>query len=566
MGKISGCILATLVATVLSVPVKNSPEVVSVPYSSCIYGEHDPNCRYVPIVPPSHRPTHPMDDPNWIPPTGHPHELYKEYWLQTGQELLQKQLNKNHLNKNIAKNVIIVIGDGMSIPTQAATRVYMGDENVELSFEKFPYAGLSKTYCVNYQVSDSACTGTAFLAGIKNNYGTLGVSAAVPLRNCSAQHDERHHIDSIFKWAQNAGKATGIVTNTRITHATPATAYARSADREWESTAPEGCDDVAKQLIHGDVGSKIKVILGGGWREFVPKSVADSEGNSGFRTDNRNLIEEWLNLRRQNNANGVYVTTRDELLNVDVEETDYLFGLFEHSHMSYALLANKSKEPSLEEMSQRAVEMLRKYPNGYVLLVEGGRIDHAHHQTWARLSLPETVEFHKTVEKLEALTNEEDTLIVVTADHSHTMTIGGYPPRGTDILSKGDFSREDAKPFFTLNYANGLGFFDHFYKTGGRRNPLGMPYRDALFRHPATVPLDYETHGGDDVGVFAIGPWAHLFTGTYEQHLIAHAMMYASCLGDGLKADQCNDASGLSISLAILLTSLSAALIRCLKL
>lgn len=64
-------------------------------------------------------------------------------------------------------------------------------------------------------------------------------------------------------------------------------------------------------------------------------------------------------------------TLQDELLNVDVEETDYLFGLFEHSHMSYALLANKSKEPSLEEMSQRAVEMLRKYPNGYVLLVEG---------------------------------------------------------------------------------------------------------------------------------------------------------------------------------------------------
>lgn len=152
MGKISGCILATLVATVLSVPVKNSPEVVSVPYSSCIYGEHDPNCRYVPVVPPSHRPTHPMDDPNWIPPTGHPHELYKEYWLQTGQELLQKQLNKNHLNTNIAKNVIIVIGDGMSIPTQAATRVYMGDENVELSFEKFPYAGLSKVLLLKYHI------------------------------------------------------------------------------------------------------------------------------------------------------------------------------------------------------------------------------------------------------------------------------------------------------------------------------------------------------------------------------------------------------------------------------
>lgn len=108
----------------------------------------------------------------------------------------------------------------MSIATQTATRIYMGTEEINLSFEEFPYAGLTKTYCVNYQVPDSACTATALLSGIKNNFGVLSMNANVPLNNCSAEMD--NGVDSIFKHAQNAGKATGVVTNTKITDATVA--------------------------------------------------------------------------------------------------------------------------------------------------------------------------------------------------------------------------------------------------------------------------------------------------------------------------------------------------------
>lgn len=108
----------------------------------------------------------------------------------------------------------------MSIATQTATRMYMGNEEINLSFEEFPYAGLAKTYCVNYQVPDSACTATALLSGIKNNFGVLSMNANVPLNNCSAEMD--NGVDSIFKYAQLAGKSTGIVTNTKITDATVA--------------------------------------------------------------------------------------------------------------------------------------------------------------------------------------------------------------------------------------------------------------------------------------------------------------------------------------------------------
>lgn len=182
--------------------------------------------------------------------------------------------------------------------------------------------------------------------------------------------------------------------------------------------------------------------------------------------------------------------------------------------MSYNLERNAEQEPSLTEMTVKALEMLAKYDDkGYILFVEAARIDHAHHDTLGRMALEETAEMHRMVEALMARVNTEDTLVLVTADHSHTMTVGGYPPRGTDILGKGDFSREDEMPFFTLNYANGMGYFDHVDPTGGRINPTGMNFRDKWFKQPATVPLDYETHGGDDVAVFAVGPHAHLFTG-----------------------------------------------------
>lgn len=112
-------------------------------------------------------------------------------------------------------------------------------------------------------------------------------------------------------------------------------------------------------------------------------------------------------------------------------------------------------------------------------------------------------------------------------------------------------------PYFTLSYANGMGFFDHFNESG-RSNPLDMKYRDPFFMQPTTVPLTDGTHGGDDVGVYAVGPHSHLFTGVYEQHYIAHAMMYATCLGpdDYLKAPACDSASAVKFTIELIVLQL----------
>lgn len=247
------------------------------------------------------------------------------FWLRNANDFVQKQLNKK-LNRNRAKNIILFMGDGMSVATLSATRVYMGGEELTLELEKFDHMAMSRTYCVNYQVADSACTSTAYLSGVKANYGTIGVNARVSRGHCETGQNATTHTSSIAEWAMAAGKVAGLVTTTRVTHASPAGVYAHAAERDWENNVEvqnSGCDDglvddIAEQLIGGTVGPKLRVVMGGGRREFLPKSVTDAEGKKGKRTDNKNLIEDWLqldgdrqfiwsrvsrNLRNYNNSN-----------------------------------------------------------------------------------------------------------------------------------------------------------------------------------------------------------------------------------------------------------------------
>lgn len=326
-------------------------------------------------------------------------------------------------------------------------------------------------------MADSACTGTAYLCGIKANYGTMGVNAQVLRDDCSAQNDTSNHITSIARWSKQAGKSAGIVTTARVTHASPGAAYAHIAERDWESDTdilddnqdPSTCPDIADQLVNGN--TKLDVILGGGRAKFLPLDQIDDEGIAGGRSDGRNLIEEWISKNSNqcfNPKQATYVWNRDELLNINASNTNYLLGLFNTDHMNYYLDRNENNtEPTLEEMTEKAIELLSRNENGYFLFVEGARIDMAHHETWARKALEETVQFSNAIQKAVDLTNETDTLIVVTSDHSHTLTYSGYPKRGNDILGVAG-KDADKLPYATLSYANGLGYKEN--------NPDGSRY------------------------------------------------------------------------------------------
>lgn len=469
----------------------------------------------------------------------------QDHWLMDAQLALRDRLLIQP-NTNVAKNVIFFLGDGMSIPTLAASRMYMGQlqgdtgEEAQLSFETFPYVGLSKTYCVDKQVADSACSATAYLSGIKANYGTIGVKSTVAYDDCIATSKSKNHVSSIATWAQRVGKGTGVVTTTRITHASPAGTYAHVGNRDWESDAdvlcrnhdPKLCQDIASQLILNEPGSNFKVILGGGRSKFLPETQIDEENKLGHRKDGVNLIGTWKKTKK---GSGQYVHDRAGLMGLDYNKTDYLLGLFESDHMQYHLEADKLTEPTLAEMTEAAIKLLQNEKKGYYLFVEGGRIDHAHHETKAQKALDETVQFSDAIQKAVDMTLRKDTLIVVTSDHAHTMSLSGYAQRGQNILGlNSELSDVDHMPYTTLSYANGPGYVS-LITNGTRANLTTITMEtDQNYMYPSSVPLESETHGGDDVGVFALGPWAHLFSGVYEQNVIPHLIGYASCMGDGL--------------------------------
>jgi alkaline phosphatase len=358
-------------------------------------------------------------------------EVKSEYWLNKAKNFVQEQLKKMPNTKK-AKNVILFLGDGMSHPTVAAARVYMGGEEKKLSFESLPFTASSKTYCVDVQVADSACTATAFLSGVKTNDGILGLGARALLGNCADSNDAGKKTESIASWAMKAGKDAGLVTTTRVTHATPGALYANIAHRDWEDDyyiREDGCNpalinDIAEQLIYGDVGRKLKVVLGGGSRNFINSTFFEN-GGRGYRSDGKHLINEW----RAADAERTFVNSKQNLMNVNPTTVKQLLGLFSSSHLPFNLDVkrdNLQEIPSLTEMTEKAIDILSQNPEGYFLLVEGGRIDHGHHETRAKYAVDETAEFSKAIEAALAKVNTEETLVIVTADHSHVMSLAGY--------------------------------------------------------------------------------------------------------------------------------------------
>ncbi|MBT8142224.1 MAG: alkaline phosphatase [Gammaproteobacteria bacterium] len=480
-------------------------------------------------------------------------------WYAQGQSLLQEKLQQP-LNQRPAKNVILFIGDGLSVATVTAARILdgqlrgeSGEENF-LSFEHFPYTGLSKTYNTDSQTPDSAGTATAMLSGIKTKISVVGMNDKVVRGECAGS--QAAIAPSLLELAEQAGYKTGVIATTRITHATPASAFAHVAHRDWEAQAPQGCKDIASQLVDFDKGDGIEVVLGGGRAAFLPVSTPDPEyaDKSGYRRDGKNLIQTW----QAQTPSRKYVWNLQDFNALALSKHAYsqILGLFEPSHMQYEADRGEdaSGEPSIADMTGFAIKHLSS-EDGFFLLVEGGRIDHAHHAANAYRALHDAVAFADAVKMADELTNDEDTLIVVTADHGHVMEFAGYPKRGNPILGKvssaltvdGMTLDRDAsgKPYTTLGYLNGPGHigasdtqpegsksYPHYPNTiqgitNGRPDLSEVDTEDKNYLQESGIPTRSETHSGTDVGVYAKGPAAHLLTGVYEQNYIFHVMQHA---------------------------------------
>ena len=493
-------------------------------------------------------------------------------WFREGRRAVE-EAGRWRAPAGRAKNVILFVGDGMGVATVTAARILegqlrhgrSGEENA-LSFERFPYLALSKTYSANQQTSDSAPTMTAIITGVKTDDGFISVGEeAVRGDHTTVRGNE---LPTFLERAEQRGLSTGVVTTATVTHATPAACYAHSPDRGWECDAnmPEaarraGFPDLARQLVEFPHGDGPEVVLGGGRAKFQPVTAADPEDSDrkGERLDGRDLVAEWLRLQPRRRS--VYAWNRAQFDAADPRSTDRLLGLFERSHMEYEhdRATDKAGEPSLAEMTTKAIRILSKNPRGFFLMVEGGRIDHAHHDGNAYRALTDTIALSDAVRAALAATDARDTLVVVTADHSHAFTMAGYPTRGNDILGKvvgndargepepGNLYDKDALglPYTTLGYANGKGYTGRTNQqaegpkrrphspagyagiTKGRPDLTPVDTSDPSSMQEAAVPMIAETHGGEDVAIYAGGPGAHLFHGVLEQNVIFHVMTEA---------------------------------------
>lgn len=471
-------------------------------------------------------------------------------WRLTGETAIKDRLAQRPIERR-AKNIILMIGDGNGVATNYATRVFQGQaqgklgEEHELAYETMPYLALAKTYNTNAQTPDSAGTATAIMTGVKTRAGVLNVDARVARGACGAGAAAR--LIPISELAHARGRAVGVVSTTRITHATPASVFSYAADRNYEddSKLPDGCatPDIARQLVEAMKSGKVDIAMGGGLRHFLPR---DGDG-AGRRADGRDLLEELRAVQVQIATDGAAFA--------GLKNGAPMLGLFNVSHMQFEhdRAAKARDEPTLADMTRRAITALADNEKGYFLMVEGGRIDHANHAGNLHRAVNDGIAFADAAKVAMEMTDPRDTLIIVTADHGHTLTFNGYCGRGTPITGlcyKIDEAGEkhlpahnlgdDGLPYTAALYANGahavvakkgnsfLGLLNTGLFGGGRDAALDAEKAGHPDYHQqALVPLPYETHSGVDVAVYARGPSAHLVSGTMEQHVLYYIMRHA---------------------------------------
>ncbi|KTF74611.1 hypothetical protein cypCar_00036624 [Cyprinus carpio] len=432
-----------------------------------------------------------------------------DFWKEWAQRTLKNALTLQDLNKNVAKNIILFLGDGMGVPTVTAARILKGQmsgqngEETQLEMDKFPYVALSKHITPMLSVPDRQ-DWHRYCAGVKPTGKWSEAAAEIPVANTTSGGTRSNH----FLNGQRCR------------------ADARHCPEKLFEIIPD-----------------INVIMGGGRRSMYPRNTPDVEypgdkKHNGTRKDGRNLVAEWTD--RVKDKKGYYAWNRKELLSLNPNDVDYLLGLFEPGDLPYELERNKETDPSLTEMVDVAIKILRKNERGFYLLVEGGRIDHGHHEGKAKQALHEAVEMDRAITRAGLLTSIYDTLTVVTADHSHVFSFGGYTPRGNSIFGLAPIvSDVDQKPFTSILYGNGPGFK---LVNGTRENVSTVHYEQNNYQAQSAVPLSMETHGGEDVAIFSKGPMAHLLHGVQEQHYIPHVMAYAACIGQN--KDHCRANSG----------------------
>jgi alkaline phosphatase len=464
-----------------------------------------------------------------------------------------------------ARNVIFFVGDGMGVSTVTATRVATVGVDGQLAMDKFPYTALSRTYTSDHITPDSAGTMSAMMTGVNTNSGVMGFGPKTEPGDFNKDGDGEPVINLVERAVQ-AGMKVGVVSTTRVTHATPAACYAHTNNRNLENK-------IILQALPSDatynkrLGGGVDILMGGGRRHFLPSDQEDEEGEAGARADRRDLRKEFQSAGYHYfwNKTGFDAVTPDDLP---------ILGLLENSHMEYEhdRATDTGGEPGIREMTTKSIELLahatKGKDRGYFLMVEGGRIDHAHHAGNAFRSIMDTKAFDDAIAAAVNTVDLSDTLIIVTADHSHVFTMAGYP---VVEASKMPYAYKSAPPeyeksphggafdiVFALNRAGaivkatdaaGVPYTMFGYHNGpghrrvtspgaarvdpcvdtfpGPRGDIPKGPNDPNYRQESAIPLGSETHGAEDVVIYAIGAGANAVHGTVKNTFVHDVMKNA---------------------------------------
>lgn len=297
------------------------------------------------------------------------------------------------------KNIIILVGDGMGSAHTTLARWYKGSP---LALDEM-VSGAVRTYSAESLITDSAPAATAFATGFKSNDKMIGIlPSVVTVPGLAPVSSEDHYkpVATLLEGAKLLGKATGIVATSNVQHATPAAFTSHWHDRN-------DYNEIAKQQVY----QQIDVVLGGGKKYLLPRELG------GTRKDGLNLLEELKNMGYK------IVTNTEELLQV---KADKLWGLFADDAMAHDFDRDPAKEPSLAQMTQKAIEILSKDPDGFFLFVEGSQIDWASHANDPIGVISDTLAFDEAVKvALDFAKRDGQTLVVAFSDHGNGgMSIG----------------------------------------------------------------------------------------------------------------------------------------------
>ena len=300
------------------------------------------------------------------------------------------------------KNVIILVPDGCSQSVQTLARWYSGSP---LMLDEM-VAGTVSTYSTDSVITDSSSAASAFATGYKttNGFVSVGPSNASVLSILENPSEDMQYrpLATVLEGSKLEGKATGLVATSRVTHATPAAFASHVDNRDNEN-------EIMEQMVYENVD----VVFGGGSRHLVP------EEEGGKRTDRENLTEVLLDRGYQ------YVDSRDEMLNLSSGKA---WGLFASSHMAPDIDRTElvPEEPSLSEMTGKALELLSQDKDGFFLLVEGSQVDWANHANDPVYAVTDFLAFDEAVKvAVEFAEQDGHTLVLAFPDHNTGgMTIG----------------------------------------------------------------------------------------------------------------------------------------------